>query len=76
MGGRFKREGTYVYLWLIAYSSNSKECLQCRRPGFDLWVGKILWRRERQSTAVFLPRESHGQRSLQATVYGVAKSQT
>ena len=21
-------------------------CLQCRRPGFDLWVGKIPWRRE------------------------------
>ena len=25
MGGRFKREGTYVYLWLIPYSSNGKE---------------------------------------------------
>jgi len=21
-------------------------CLQCRRPGFDPWVGKIHWRRE------------------------------
>ena len=20
-------------------------CLQCRRPGFDSWVGKIPWRR-------------------------------
>ena len=37
---------------------------QCRRPGFDLWVRKILWRREWQSTPVFLPREFHGQRSL------------
>ena len=27
-------------------------------------VGKILWRREWQSTPVFLPEESHGQRSL------------
>ena len=31
---------------------------------FDLWVGKIPWRRERLSTPVFLPGESHGQRSL------------
>ena len=27
---------------------------QCRRPGFDLWVGKIPWRRDRQPTPVFL----------------------
>ena len=39
-------------------------CLQCRRPGFDPWVGKILWRRKRQSTPVLLPGKSHGQRSL------------
>ena len=28
------------------------------------WVGKIPWRRERLPTPVFLPGESHGQRSL------------
>ena len=22
------------------------KCLQCRRPGFDPWVGKIPWRRK------------------------------
>ena len=45
-------------------SCNSKWwriCLQCSRPRFDPWVGKILWRREWQSTPVFLPGESHGQ---------------
>ena len=31
---------------------------------FDPWVGKIPWRREWQPTPVFLPGESHGQRSL------------
>ena len=36
--------------------------LQCRRPGFDPWVGKIPCRRK--PTSVFLPGESHGQRSL------------
>ena len=41
-----------------------KNCLQCRRPGFDPWVGKIPWRRAWQPTSVFLPGDSHGQRSL------------
>ena len=28
--------------------------LQCRRAQFDSWVGKILWRRDRPPTPVFL----------------------
>ena len=36
--------------------------LQCRRPGFSPWVGKMPWRRE--WPPVFLPGELHGQRSL------------
>ena len=39
-------------------------CLQCRIPGFDLWVREIPQRREWQPTPVFLPGESCGQRSL------------
>ena len=39
-------------------------CLQCRIPRFDPWDGKIPWRRECLPTAVFLPGEFHGQRSL------------
>ena len=35
-------------------------CLQCGGPGFNPWVGKILWRRERQLTPVFWPGEFHG----------------
>ena len=34
------------------------------RHGFDLWVGKIPWRRASQCTPVLLPGEFHGQRSL------------
>ena len=34
-----------------------------KRLRFDLWVGKIPWRRAKQPTPVFLPGESHGQRS-------------
>ena len=40
------------------------------------WVGKIFWRRKSQPTPVFLPGESHGQRSLRATVHEVQKSGT
>ena len=34
------------------------------RHGFDPQVGKIPWRRAWQLTPLFLPGESHGQRSL------------
>ena len=40
-------------------SSDSKE-----RPGFDPWVRKIPWRRERLPTPKFLPGKFQGQRSL------------
>ena len=39
-------------------------CLQCGRPGFNPWVGKIPWSRKWQPTPVLLPRTSHGRRSL------------
>ena len=39
-------------------------CLQCWRPEFNFWVGKIPWRRKWQPTPVLLPGEVHGQRSL------------
>ena len=39
-------------------------------------VGKTPWWRAWQPTPVFLPEESHGQRSWQATVHGVTKNQT
>ena len=35
-------------------------CLECGRLGFDPWVGKIPWRRERLPTPVFWPGEFHG----------------
>jgi len=44
-------------------------CLQCRRPGFDSWVGKVPWRRER------LPLQHSGlENSMDCIVHGVAKS--
>ena len=43
----------------LASAGDARE--RCR---IDPWVGKILWRRAWQPTPVFLPGESHGQRSL------------
>ena len=38
--------------------------LQCGRPRFSPWVGKIPWKRKWQPTPVFLPGRFHGRRSL------------
>ena len=39
-------------------------CLQCGRPRFNPCVSKIPWRVKWLPTPIFLPGESHGQRSL------------
>ena len=46
------------------FACNAGDHLQCRRPDFDPWVGKIFWRRKWQPTPVLLPGESHGQGRL------------
>ena len=51
--GNCRHENNHIKFYLGAW-----------RPGFDPGVGKIPWRREWQPTPVFLPRESHGKRSL------------
>ena len=43
---------------------NPEDGFGSRRPMFDLWGGKIPWRREWQPTPVFSPGASHGQRGL------------
>ena len=44
-------------------------CLQCRRPWFDSWVGKLSWRRDRLPTPVFLgfPDGSAGEAVMRET---------
>ena len=70
------------YIWRVQQdfpggSDGKVSVYQCGSPGFNLWVGKIPWRRKWQPTPVLLPRQSHERRSLvQATVHGVAKSRT
>ena len=55
--------GTELPRWLSSKESacQSRRQKRCR---FDPWVGKIPWRRSWQPIPVFLPGESHGQRSL------------
>ena len=61
--GRSAGEGKSTHsriLGLPCGSAGKKICLQCRRPGFDPWVGKIPWRRDRIPTPVMWPGEFHG----------------
>ena len=48
-------------------ASGKELACQCRRHKrwrVNPWLGKIPWRRAWQPTPVFLPGQSHGQRSL------------
>ena len=66
-----------IHIWGFSGGSDSKSiCLQCERPRFDPWVGKIPWRRKWQPTPVLLPVKSHRRRAWWTAVHGVAKSQT
>ena len=61
--GRSAGEGIghpFQYSWASLWVSWLRIRLQCGRPGFSLWVGKMPWRRERLPTPVFWPGELHG----------------
>ena len=59
---------TYMrYLGFLSGTSGKDTACQCKkhkRCMFDLWGEKVPQRRAWQSTPVFLPKESQGQRSL------------
>ena len=61
---------------LLSWCSGKESACQCRRRGFDPWVGKIPWRRKWQPNPVFLPGKSMDRGACQTTVHGVTKSQT
>ena len=63
----FVLKSTLSDVTIAGDASDKEPACQHRRPkrsGFNSWVGKIPWRRAQQPTPVFLPGESHGQRSL------------
>ena len=61
-------------------ASGKEPACQCRkqeRHEFSRWVGKILWRKTWKFTLVFLPGESHGQKSLVGcSPWGLTESDT
>ena len=68
------------WLWLTVGTISSQVALVVKnlpanardiRDTFDPWVKKILWRRKWQPTPVFLPGESHGQRSLVSYIQSI-----
>ena len=52
------------YLWCFPGGSVVKNLPANAGDAGLIRVGKILWRRKRQPTLLFLPEKSHGQRSL------------
>ena len=60
-----ERRFTFIVSDFLVQASLVVETVKnLQETGFDSWFGKIPWRRAWQPTPVFLPRESHGQRSL------------
>ena len=60
-------------MWLSGKES-ACQCKRLMRQGFDLWVGKVPWRKKWQPTPVFLPGKFHGHRSLTGYSPRVAES--
>ena len=50
--------------------------LQCGRPGFDPWIGKIPWRREWYPLQYSCPENPMDRGPWWATVHGVTESRT
>ena len=56
----------FYHIYYVASSAGSVvKNLPAKRHWFEPLVGKIPWGRKWQPTPVFLPGESHGQRSLE-----------
>ena len=65
--GRSTGEGIdypLLYAWASLVAQLVKNSPAMQETGFDPWVGKIPWRRERLPTPVFWPGEFHGLQSV------------
>ena len=54
-----------IYMGLLRWLSGKDSSFQCRRTDFNPQVRYIPWRRKWQPTPIFLPGNSHRQRSLE-----------
>ena len=55
---------THIHQGFSGGSDGKQSTHNMRYPGSNPWIRKIPWKRKWQPTPVFLPGESHGQRSL------------
>ena len=62
--GMFRLMASLVFIGIPWWLRRWSIYLQCGRPGFNPWVGRISWRRQWHPTPVFLPGKSHGWRNL------------
>ena len=65
-----RRDGHFYFLKYPCAQANrlqggTGQCRNCRSPEFNPQARNVPWRRESQPTPVFLPEESHGQKSLE-----------
>ena len=81
----FKKKRVMNFQLVISYLKIHSEtkllksqriCLQFGRPGFDPWVGKIIWRMTQQTTNIHAWRIPMDRGPWQATVHGVTESWT
>ena len=54
----------FVTISDVKWLPKRHQCRKSKRLRFNPWVGKIPWRRAWQPMSIFLPGESHEQRSL------------
>ena len=74
---QFSFDANYLELEGIAGGSSGKESTcQCKKCGFNPWVGNIPWWGKWQSTPIFLPGNPVDRGAWQATVHGAANSWT
>ena len=62
--------------WWLSDKESACNAGATRDSRFNLWVRKTPWRRAWQPTPVFLPGESHGQKSLAGYVQGFTENWT
>ena len=60
------------YYWASLVAQLVKNHLQCGRPGFNPWDGKIPWRREKGYPLQYSGLEN----SIDCIIHGITKSQT
>ena len=70
-----KKEGCFDYM-LPRWLSGKESSCQCRRHGFDLWVGKIPWRRKCNPLQYSCLENPMDTGAWQVIVRGVTKSWT